>query len=55
MPMANKEKSIPKKLKRVYSMFLNDKLALISIIFLVFIFIVLRSEPFLLLQFLALI
>lgn len=47
MPMANKEKSIPKKLKRVYSMFLNDKLALISIIFLVFIFIVAIFGPYL--------
>jgi len=47
MPMANKEISMPKKLKRVYSMFLNDKLALISIIFLVFIFIVAIFGPYL--------
>ena len=47
MLMADKKISMPKKLKRVYSMFLNDKLALISIIFLVFIFIVAIFGPYL--------
>ena len=47
MLTANKEISMPKKIKRVYSMFLNDKLALISIIFLVFIFIVAIFGPYL--------
>ena len=47
MLIADKKISIPKKLKRVYSMFLNDKLALISIIFLVFIFIVAIFGPYL--------
>ena len=47
MLIADKKISMPKKLKRVYSMFLNDKLALISIIFLVFIFIVAIFGPYL--------
>ena len=47
MLVADKKISMPKKLKRVYSMFLNDKLALISIIFLVFIFIVAIFGPYL--------
>ena len=47
MLMADKKISMPKKLKRVYSMFLNDKLALTSIIFLVFIFIVAIFGPYL--------
>jgi len=47
MLIAHKQISMPKKLKRVYSMFLNDKLALISIIFLVFIFIVAIFGPYL--------
>ncbi len=47
MPMVNKKISMPNKLKRVYSMFLNDKLALISIIFLVFIFIIAIFGPYL--------
>jgi len=47
MLIADKKISMPKKLKRVYSMFLNDKLALISIIFLVFIFFVAIFGPYL--------
>ena len=47
MLIADKKISMPKKLKRVYSMFLNDKLALTSIIFLVFIFIVAIFGPYL--------
>ena len=47
MLIADKKISMPKKLKRVYSMFLNDKLALISIIFLVFIFIIAIFGPYL--------
>jgi peptide/nickel transport system permease protein len=47
MLIADKKISMPKKIKRVYSMFLNDKLALISIIFLVFIFIVAIFGPYL--------
>ena len=37
--------SILEKFKRIYSMFLNDKLALISIIFLIFILIIAIFGP----------
>ena len=47
MLMADKKISMPKNIKRVYSMVLNDKLALISIIFLIFIFIVAIFGPYL--------
>ena len=45
MQITVKNNSISEKIKRIYSMFLNDKLALISIIFLIFIFIIAIFGP----------
>jgi len=45
MQITGKNNSISEKIKRIYSMFLNDKLALISIIFLIFILIIAIFGP----------
>jgi len=47
MLVINEKKLMPEKLKRIFSMFLNDKLALISIIFLIFILFVAIFGPYL--------
>ena len=47
MLVINEKKLIPEKLKRIFSMFLNDKLALISMIFLIFILFVAILGPYL--------
>jgi peptide/nickel transport system permease protein len=45
MQITGNNNSISEKIKRIYSMFLNDKLALISIIFLIFILIIAIFGP----------
>ena len=47
MLVINKKILISDKLKRIFSMFLNDKLALISIIFLMFILFIAIFGPYL--------